>query len=41
MPQYFGAGDFPDDFDPCQVDEATGREIHALNKGMIAAATNP
>jgi len=37
MPQYFVAGYLPDDFDPSQVDEATGREIHALNKEMIAA----
>jgi hypothetical protein len=41
MLQYLIAGYLPDDFDPSQVDEATGREIHALNKGMIAAATNP
>ena len=37
MPQYFVAGYLPDDFDPSQADEATGREIHALNKEMIAA----
>jgi hypothetical protein len=37
MPQYLIAGYIPDDFDPSQVDEATGREIHALNKEMIAA----
>ena len=37
MPQYLVAGYIPDDFDPSQVDEATGREIHALNKEMIAA----
>ena len=36
MPQYLVAGYLPDDFDPSQVDEAMGREIHALNK-MIAA----
>jgi hypothetical protein len=41
MPQYLVAGYLPDDFDPSQVDEATGREIDALNKEMIAAATNP
>jgi hypothetical protein len=41
MRQYFGAGHFPDDFDPSQVDEATGREIDALKNEMIAAATNP
>jgi hypothetical protein len=37
MPQYFVAGYLPDDFDPSQVDEAAGREIHALNKEMITA----
>ena len=37
MPQYLVAGYIPDDFDPSQVDEATGSEIHALNKEMIAA----
>ena len=37
MPQYLVAGYIPDDFDPSQVDEATGREIHTLNKEMIAA----
>src|SRR6201987_1976304 len=37
MPQYLVAGYLPDDFDPSQVSEATGREIHALNKEMIAA----
>src|SRR2546428_13709574 len=37
MPQYLVAGYLPDDFDPSQADEATGREIHALNKEMIAA----
>ena len=37
MPQYFVAGYLPDDFDPSQLDEAIGREIHALNKEMIAA----
>jgi len=41
MPQYLVAGYLPDDFDPSQMDEAVGREIHALNKEMIAAATNP
>lgn len=30
MPQYLVAGYLPDDFDPSQADEATGREIHAL-----------
>jgi hypothetical protein len=37
MPQYLVAGYLPDDFDPSQADEATGRDIHALNKEMIAA----
>ena len=37
MPQYLVNGYLPDNFDPSQVDEATGREIHALNKEMIAA----
>ena len=37
MPQYLVAGYIPDSFDPSQVDEAMGREIHALNKEMIAA----
>jgi len=37
MPQYFVAGYLPDDFDPSQMDEAMGREIHALNKEMIDA----
>jgi len=37
MPHYLIAGYLPDDFDPSTVDEAVGREIHALNKEMIAA----
>ena len=37
MPQYLVAGYIPDDFDPSQVDEATVRAIHALNKEMDAA----
>lgn len=37
MPQYLVAGYLPDDFDPSQVDEAMGNDIHALNKEMIAA----
>ena len=37
MPQYLVAGYLPDDFDPSQMDEAVGREIHALNKEMMAA----
>ncbi len=40
MPQYLIAGYLPDDFDPSHVDEATGREIHMLNKEMLAG-TNP
>src|ERR671924_541495 len=37
MPQFLVAGYLPDDFDPSQADEGMGREIHALNKEMIAA----
>ena len=37
MPHYLVAGYLRDDFDPSQMDEAIGREIHALNKEMIAA----
>ena len=37
MPQYLVAGYLPDDFDPSQADEALGRDIHAINKEMIAA----
>ncbi len=37
MPQYLVAGYLPDDFDPSLADEAMGRDIHALNKEMIAA----
>jgi hypothetical protein len=37
MPQYPVAGYLSDDFDPSQADEALGRDIHALNKEMIAA----
>ena len=37
MPQYLVAGYLPDDFDPSQVDEAMGRNIHALNKEMETA----
>ena len=36
MPQYLIAGYLPDDFDPTKADEAMGREIHALNKEMMA-----
>jgi hypothetical protein len=41
MRQYWVVGYLRDDFDPSQVDEATGREIDALKNEMIAAATNP
>ena len=41
MPQYLVAGYLPDNFDPSTMDEAKmeamGRDIHALNKDMIAA----
>jgi len=37
MPQYLVAGYSPDDLDPSTVDEATVREIHALNDEMDAA----
>ena len=37
MPHYLLAGYLPDDFDPSLADEAMGRNIHALNKEMIAA----
>lgn len=37
MPQYLVAGYLADDFDPSQMDESTGRDIHALNKEMVAA----
>src|SRR5262245_37060588 len=37
MPQYLLAGYLPDDFDPSTQDEATSREIYALNEEMIAA----
>jgi hypothetical protein len=37
MPQFLVNGYLPDDFDPSTVDEAMGRNIHALNKEMIAA----
>ena len=41
MAQYLVAGYLPDGFDPSQAGDATGRAIHALNKEMITAATNP
>ncbi len=37
MPQFLVAGYLPDDFDPSKMDPAVAREIHALNKEMIAA----
>jgi len=37
MPHFLVAGYLPDNFDPSTVDEAMGREIHALNREMIAA----
>ena len=37
MPHYLVAGYLPDNFDPSLVDEAMVRDIHALNKEMIAA----
>ena len=37
MPQYLVAGYIPDDFDPSQMGEATGRKIHAFNEEMEAA----
>ena len=37
MPQFLVAGYLPNNFDPSLVDEATGRNIHALNKEMEAA----
>jgi hypothetical protein len=37
MPQYLVAGYLSDDFDPAKADEATGREIHELNREMVAA----
>ena len=37
MPQFLVAGYLPDDFDPSQMDESVGHEIHKLNQEMIAA----
>ncbi|MGC2769773.1 MAG: hypothetical protein WB607_30055 [Candidatus Acidiferrum sp.] len=37
MAQYLVAGYLPDNYDPSLADEATGRDIHALNKEMIVA----
>ena len=36
MTQYLISGYLPDDFDPTKMDEAMVRDIHALNKEMIA-----
>jgi hypothetical protein len=37
MPQYLLIGYLPDNFDPSAQDEATSRDIYALNEEMIAA----
>jgi hypothetical protein len=37
MPQYLVCNYIPDDFDPSVVTEAMMKEIHALNREMIAA----
>jgi hypothetical protein len=37
MPQYLVAGFLPENFDPSTMTEAMVRDIHALNKEMIAA----
>lgn len=37
MPQFLVAGYLPDNFDPSTMDEAVGRNIHALNQEMVAA----
>ena len=37
MTQYLVAIHHPDDFDPSTVDEATSRDIDALNEEMVAA----
>jgi hypothetical protein len=37
MPQYLVSGYLPDNFDPSTMTEAMVKEIHALNKEMIAA----
>lgn len=37
MPQFLVAIHHPDNYVPSLEDEATGRDIHALNKEMIAA----
>jgi len=38
MPQYLVANYLPDDFDPSTVTEAMMKEIHALNRQIIAAS---
>ena len=37
MPQYLVTGYLPDNYDPSAEDEAKVKEIHALNREMIAA----
>jgi hypothetical protein len=37
MPKYFVTVQLPDDFDPSTMDEATVRDIYALNEEMDAA----
>jgi len=37
MPKYFVTIQLPDDFDPSAMDEATARDIYALNEEMDAA----
>jgi len=37
MPQYLVAIHHPDDYDPSLEDEAMVRDIHALNREMVAA----
>jgi hypothetical protein len=37
MPKYFVTIQLPDDFDPSTMDEATARDIYALNEEMDAA----
>jgi len=37
MPKYLVTVQFPDDFDPSTMDEATIRDIHALNDEIDAA----
>ena len=39
MPQYLVAIHLPDDYDPSAEDEAMSRDIHALNREMVAAGS--